>query len=169
MRKLQQDGLEILVAEHGGRLNPIAEIVHAAIAEAEAKAISSRTKQGLSIARAAGKRLGNPEALRQVRSAGLERRRALRDAFASDLRELLKQKELLSRDNKPTKSLREIARTLNEQGVLTRHHKQWSAVTIRKALDTMGCDLSDVTKPRAKRNSPAPYDEAASYPEAGTW
>lgn len=163
MKELQAQGVNILVADHGGKLSQIAEMVYTAVAEAEAKAISSRTLEGQARARASGKAIGNPEALARSRPAGLARRRSLRDNFLAELKSRLKTMDLLDAVGRPTKPLREIARHLNDQRIFTRHQKAWSAVTISKALQGMGCDLSGVTRSRKTKG-------ASSYGEvAGSW
>lgn len=111
--------------------------VLAAVAEAEAKAISDRTKAALKAAKARGVRLGShnpsvPQLSAKARRKGAVlgaqsgRRKAV-EAY-SDLEEFV-----LSLHAKGY-SLREIAAALNDEGHETRNGAQWTATQVHRLL-----------------------------------
>jgi DNA invertase Pin-like site-specific DNA recombinase len=109
----------------------------AAVAEAEAKAISDRTKAALAAYKVRGGLLGaqnpkcpslSPEASAKgrKRSAAVRRKRAL-EAYA----DLVPVIEELRADGQ---SLAAIAKELNEQGHSTRRGRPWNAAQVRRVL-----------------------------------
>lgn len=101
----------------------------AAVAEAEAEAISARTKAALGAAKARGQRLGRPESLtQQVRLAGA---RAARQGAIDGYRNI---SHLVFGLRERGRSLREIAAHLNALGETTRDGKQFRPGTVHRIL-----------------------------------
>ena len=111
--------------------------VLAAVAEAEAKAISDRTKAALAAAKARGVRLGShnsavPRLTRQARSKGstigaeANRRKAV-EAYVDLV-------PYVTQLRSEGLSLRAIAARLNDDGHTTRGDRSWSAVQVRNVL-----------------------------------
>jgi putative DNA-invertase from lambdoid prophage Rac len=97
------------------------------IAEVERDLISSRTKIGLQNARARGVRLGNPNLRRQN---NISRKQA--DEFAESLRTLL----LGFIGMKLTQ--RQIVGQLNDLGIKTRRHGEWTLVQLQNVMKRLG-------------------------------
>ena len=109
-----------------------------AVAEAEAAAISERTRLALQAAKMRGVRLGasNPASRNLTEDAAARGRR--RGASSNLSKALSEYSDLLPgiralRDG--GKSLREIAASLNSDGVTTRKGAAWSAVQVKRVLD----------------------------------
>ena len=109
--------------------------IMALVAEAEREAITRRTKEALSVAKARGVRLGNPNGAASLRRAG-QGGAALRatvavnaDAFAQDL-------ALLIADIRAggAKSLRAIAAELTARGIRTRRGGAWQVSNVRALI-----------------------------------
>ncbi len=108
--------------------------VLAAVAEAEAEAISARTKAALAAAKARGVKLGGDRgniasvsrkgASASARARGAEARRR-----AADLEPVI---EAIKADG--AVSLRDIADGLNRRGITTARGGEWSAVQVRRVL-----------------------------------
>jgi DNA invertase Pin-like site-specific DNA recombinase len=101
-----------------------------ALAEHEARLISTRTKDALQQARKRGKKLGSPQNLTlEDRLSGA---RANQDkAVQADRRVSGYIKELRSRGC----SLRTIAARLNDEGFRTRRGREWSPVQVKRVLE----------------------------------
>lgn len=101
----------------------------AVMAEHEAKAISTRTKEALRAAKARGVRLGSPKAMtEEVRVKGREKvSLGFKDAYRQNYGyiRLMRESGL---------SLRAIAARLNQEGYRTRSGAQWSATQIQRVL-----------------------------------
>jgi DNA invertase Pin-like site-specific DNA recombinase len=110
-----------------------------AVAEAEAVAISQRTKAALAAARTRGVRLGaeNPacrnltsDAARTGRVRGAEANRA--KAVADNNSDVL---PIVIGLRNSGRSLRQIAESLNGDGITTRKGSAWTAVQVKRVLD----------------------------------
>ena len=110
----------------------------AAVAEAEAQAISMQTKEALKAYKARGGKLGSnhpkcrplsQEAAKRGQRAGVAaNQRLARDAYADlapHLREL----------RHSGKSYRQIASALDAEGHTTRHGRKWNPVQVKRVLD----------------------------------
>ncbi len=108
--------------------------VLAAVAEAEAEAISARTKAALAAAKARGVKLGGDRGniasvSRKGASASARVRGAVARRRAADLLPVI---EAIKADG--AASLRDIADALNQRGILTARGGKWSAVQVRRVL-----------------------------------
>ena len=104
--------------------------IMAALAEHEARLISTRTKDALQQARKRGKKLGSPENLTQedrLSGARANREQALKD----DRKVSGYINELRSRGQ----SLRVIAARLNDEGFRTRRGRMWSPAQVKRVVE----------------------------------
>lgn len=113
-----------------------------AVAEAEAKATSDRTKAALGAAKARGTKLGSArpghwEGREELRLKGLEKARSVgaqvisqraNEAYADLL-------PIMTRMKAQGLSLREIAQKLNDAGHTTRRGRPWNPVQVGRVLD----------------------------------
>ena len=115
----------------------------AAVAEEEARAISQRTKAALAAYKARGGKLGaaRPECREISREAG-------RRGSPVGAQRVAEQARAAYTDILPTmmrlrdagKSLREIARHLNQAGHVTRQGQSWNPVQVKRVLDRCGSE-----------------------------
>lgn len=109
--------------------------VLAAVAQAERKSISERTKAALAAAKARGTKLGNPNGAAAFRRAGSknrsgpEARRAQSQAYAERLRSLLTPMRGMK--------LQDIADALNSAEVATPKGGRWYASSVRNVLQRL--------------------------------
>jgi DNA invertase Pin-like site-specific DNA recombinase len=124
---LMHSGVEFVAVDnpHANRLT-----VHilAAVAEHEREAISERTKVALAAAKRRGVKLGGPR-LAVARRASIEARSKLADAFAANVRPLIKEIKASG-----VTSMRGIARALAARGVRTARGGDWSDVQVAAIL-----------------------------------
>lgn len=132
---LLEAGVDIEAADlpHANRF-----VMHimAAVAEQEAAAISTRTKDALRAAKARGVALGaaNPrvrQALERSRQRADATRKAKADAGAAGVRPLLEEYQ------RKGMSLRQMAEELNRLRIATARGGQWYAATVRNALQRL--------------------------------
>ncbi len=126
---LQQSGTKFVACDLP-EANELVVHILAAVAQAERKAISERTKAALAAARARGVRLGNPhlkpgnaasaEIARRARSESVRRR-------ATELGEVITHAE-----RRGCNTLRKLADHLNQLGVTTPQGRRWHANSIRR-------------------------------------
>jgi DNA invertase Pin-like site-specific DNA recombinase len=136
---LHQSGIEFVCVDNPSA-NRLTVQILSAVAEAEARAISERTKAALQAYKARGGLLG--ASLRQCQNltpgarvkgalaAGRAHRKAAEDAYG-DLAELLC--ELRKSGN----SLRAIAASLNGVGESTRRGKKWNPMQVKRVISRM--------------------------------
>ncbi|MDH3544294.1 MAG: recombinase family protein [Desulfuromonadales bacterium] len=110
--------------------------IMALVAQEERKSISTRTKNALAVLRERGIRLGNPrnltpEAAKCGRVAGVAAIKNRADSFARDSIDRINQ---LKADGQ---SLNAIAKTLNQEGILTATGKSraWTARSVKNVID----------------------------------
>ncbi len=107
-------------------------VVHilAAVAQAERKAISDRTKAALAAARARGTRLGNPKLKPGTRESALRANRAhsaLALARATELRDIVEHARKCG-----LTSLRQLSDHLNEMGIASSMGGRWHPNSVRR-------------------------------------
>ena len=131
---LQDSGAQFVAADMP-EANELTIHIMAAVAQAERKAISRRTKEALAAAKARGVRLGNPNgAAALVRAekgnaASVVAIRAGAERFAADLEPIIADITAAGHT-----SLRTIAAELNRRGIVTRRGGEWHPATVRDIL-----------------------------------
>ena len=105
------------------------------MAEHEAKAISTRTRDALAAAKARGKRLGGdrgnlPAVAKEGAKASVAARIAKAHSRASDLAPIIAELKAAG-----AVSLRQIAAGLNDKGIKTARGGAWSAVQVQRVLE----------------------------------
>lgn len=132
---LQESGAPFVAADMP-EANELTIHIMAAVAQAERKAISRRTKEALAAAKARGAKLGNPNGAAALVSAdkgnvaSLVAIKAGADRFAADLEPIVA--DIMG---KGTTSLRTIASELNRRGIVTRRGGAWHPATVRDLLN----------------------------------
>jgi DNA invertase Pin-like site-specific DNA recombinase len=131
---LQESGAPFVAADMP-EANELTIHIMAAVAQAERKAISRRTKDALAAAKARGVRLGNPNgaaALIRAEKGNVASVAAIREGavrFAADLEPIVA--DIMG---KGITSLRAIAGELNRRGIVTRRGGAWHAATVRDLI-----------------------------------
>lgn len=133
-----QDSDARFVAADMPEANELTIHIMAAVAQAERKAISTRTKEALAAAKARGVKLGglrgNPEDLRKGPVKSAEVRSARSKLRASKVARQI----AAIREKDGVTSLRRIAEALNERGITAPRGGQWHAAQIRAVLSSVG-------------------------------
>jgi DNA invertase Pin-like site-specific DNA recombinase len=132
---LQDSGAQFVAADMP-EANELTIHIMAAVAQAERKAISRRTKEALAAAKARGVRLGNPNgaaALVRAEKGNAASVVAIRkgaERFAADLEPIIADITAAGHT-----SLRTIAAELNRRGIVTRRGGEWHPATVRDLLN----------------------------------
>lgn len=140
LSQVLESGAEFIACDNQNA-NRVTIQILAVIAEAEAKAISERTKTALKAAKTRGTLLGSArpghwKGREELRLAGLEKATAAsvkvrtmkaKEAYSDLLPEMIQQRNA-------GHSLAEIANKLNEQGHTTRRGKPWNAMQVSRVL-----------------------------------
>lgn len=140
---LQESGAKFVAADMP-EANELTVHIMAAVAQAERKAISKRTKEALQAAKARGQRLGNPNgaaALRRAQrgnSEALEAVRSNASARAEQMRSIIEDMQA-----RGITSLGGLAAALNEGGFVTARGGMWHASSVRNLLARLGLRLSE--------------------------
>jgi DNA invertase Pin-like site-specific DNA recombinase len=129
---LMETGVEFIAADMP-QANKLTIHIIAAVAEAEAEAISARTKAALAAAKARGTRLGKPENLTEaaLRAGAMARRRNAIDYYGRVV-------HLVAILRGRGESLRAIARHLNELGEVTSSGAAFRPGTVHRILARAG-------------------------------
>ena len=136
---LQDSGARFVAADMP-EANELTIHIMAAVAQAERKVISQRTKEALAIAKARGVKLGNPNGASALRraakgnAASVDAIKEGTDRFASDLAPIL-----IDIQAAGNRSLRAIAAELNRRGIVTRRGGTWHPATVRILLTRGDC------------------------------
>jgi DNA invertase Pin-like site-specific DNA recombinase len=131
---LQESGVKFIAADMP-EANELTVHIMAAVAQAERKAISKRTREALQAAKARGQRLGNPngaEALRRAQrgnAASVEAIKAAAVDRAEQLRPVID--DMRSRG---ISSMGGLAAALNDGGMVTARGGRWHASSVRNLL-----------------------------------
>jgi DNA invertase Pin-like site-specific DNA recombinase len=131
---LMESGVEFTAVDFP-QANRLTVHILAAVAEHEAKAISTRTKDALAAAKARGKRLGGdrgnlPAVAKEGAKASVAARIAKADSRSSDLLPIIEELKAAG-----AVSLRQIAAGLNAKGIRTARGGAWSAVQVQRVLE----------------------------------
>lgn len=131
---LRDSGVRFVAADMPDA-NELTVGIMALVAQQEREAISKRTKEALSAAKARGQRLGNPNGAAALRKAGKGNQAALMaisreaDSHSERLRALVA--ELVSTG---VRSLGAMASELNAREILTRRGGKWHKSSVRNLL-----------------------------------
>jgi DNA invertase Pin-like site-specific DNA recombinase len=128
---LMESGVEFTAVDFP-QANRLTVHILAAVAEHEAKAISTRTRDSLAAAKARGTRLGGdrgnlPAVAKDGAKASVAARIVKADNRASDLAPIMRSAGAVS--------LRQIAAELNAKGIKTVRGKEWSAMQVQRVLE----------------------------------
>lgn len=131
---LQESGAKFIAADMP-EANELTVHIMAAVAQAERKAISKRTKEALQAAKARGQRLGNPNgaaALRRAQKGNSEALDAVRSnaaARADQMRPIIEDMQA-----RGIVSLGALAAALNEGGFVTARGGKWHSSSVRNLV-----------------------------------
>ena len=135
LAQLQDGGVKFLCADMP-EANELTLHIMAAMAQAERKAISRRTKEALAAAKERGTKLGNPmgadafgKSAARGRVAGVVAIKAKAQGFAADVLPIV---DAIKADGHT--SLRAIAAELNARGIMTARGGRWAAQTVSDLL-----------------------------------
>ncbi|ALG70095.1 hypothetical protein VY88_09455 [Azospirillum thiophilum] len=129
--RLMADGVQFVSVDNPA-INELTVHILAAVAEAERKAISERTRLALAAAKARGTKLGNPANLKgqdEGRQRGAAAVAAQAAKRAADLRDVI---AAIQADG--VTSRRGIARELNRRGIRSTRGQDWSAGQVHVLL-----------------------------------
>ena len=134
---LHQSGIDFVCVDNPSA-NRLTVQILSAVAEAEARAISERTKAALAAYKARGGRLGASlpkcrnltvdSRLKGACAAGKAHRRNANEAYADLF-------EIVSQLRNGGKTLRQIAQAMNDAGYATRRGKPWNPMQIKRVLN----------------------------------
>lgn len=134
---LMAERVEFIVTELGRQSDPFILHMYAALAEKERSLISERTKAGLAVAKAKGKKLGT-----HARSSKKEIRRASALGAAANktaaLGRLTNLRWAIESALKDAPSLRQAVELLNTRGVASPGGGRWHQPSLTKAADRLG-------------------------------
>lgn len=136
---LQDSGAAFIAADMP-EANELTVHILAAVAQAERKAISTRTREALRAAKARGVKLGNPQGATPLRKAGKGNEAALRarqEAVVARCEEL--RGEVANIRAQGAESLREIAAGLNERRIEAPRGGEWHPSGVRRLLLRLDC------------------------------
>jgi DNA invertase Pin-like site-specific DNA recombinase len=131
---LMESGVEFTAVDFP-QANRLTVHILAAVAEHEAKAISTRTKDALAAAKARGKRLGGdrgnlPAVAKEGAKASVAARITKADSRAADLAPIIAELK-----GSGAVSLRQLAAGLNAKGIRTARGGEWSAVQVQRVME----------------------------------
>ena len=132
---LQDSGARFIAADMP-EANELTVHILAAVAQAERKAISTRTKEALKAAKARGVKLGNPNGAAPLRRAGKGNKAAVaarQEVVDSRTRELAGEVARLKASG--AASLRQIADALNQERIEAPRGGVWHASGVKRLLD----------------------------------
>lgn len=136
-----QDSSTRFLAVDMPEANELTIHIMAAVAQAERKAISKRTKEALAAAKARGVKLGglrnNLADLKRGPAASAAARKRVAQHRASKVKV-----QIEALQSQGVQSLRNIAAALNERGIMTPRGGRWSAAQVKRVLDYVGGRLA---------------------------
>ncbi|MES1984748.1 MAG: recombinase family protein [Pseudomonadota bacterium] len=134
---LQDSGAAFLAADMP-EANELTVHIMAAVAQAERKAISKRTKEALAAAKARGQKLGNPNGAAAMHraakgnTAAMEAVKAGADSRATDLGPIIAKLRSEGHGSLPT-----LAKALNDGGYATARGGRWHPSSVRNLLQRL--------------------------------
>lgn len=134
---LQDSGAKFIAADMP-EANELTVHILAAVAQAERKAISTRTREALRAAKARGAKLGNPNGAAPLRRAGKGNAAAVeacRAGAQSRAQEL--EAEIAAVRATGAQSLREIAQRLNERHIEAPRGGSWHPSGVKRVLERL--------------------------------
>jgi DNA invertase Pin-like site-specific DNA recombinase len=134
-----QDSGAKFIAGDMPEANELTVHILAAGAQAERKAISTRTREALKAAKARGVKLGNPNGAAPLRRAGKGNAAAIKACKAGAegrARELAAEIEAVRAGG--AQSLREIAQGLNERHIASPRGGEWHPSGVKRLLQRLG-------------------------------
>jgi DNA invertase Pin-like site-specific DNA recombinase len=134
---LRDSGVRFVAADMP-EANDLTVGIMALVAQQEREAISRRTKEALSAARARGVKLGNPNGSAALRCAG-RGGAPLREAIARNAARHAEDLRVVVGDVRAggATSLRAIAGDMNDRGILTRRGGRWHVSTVMNLLSRL--------------------------------
>ncbi|MET3762702.1 recombinase family protein [Sphingomonas sp. UYEF23] len=131
---LQNSGVRFVAADMPDA-NELTVGIMALVAQSERKAISTRTREALSAAKARGQRLGNPNGAATFKRAGKGNTAALEAVTANATARAAEMGPTVERlRSAGVVSLGGIAAALNDDGILTARGGRWHASSVRNLL-----------------------------------
>lgn len=135
---LQESGVKFIAADMP-EANELTVHIMAAVAQAERKAISKRTKEALQAAKARGQRLGNPNGAAAIRRAGKGNDSAMGAVRANATKRAEEMRPIVEDMRaRGVTSLSGIAAALNEGGFVTARGGKWHASSVRNLVARLG-------------------------------
>lgn len=131
---LQESGIRFVAADMP-EANELTVHIMAAVAQAERKMISERTKAALAAAKARGQRLGNPNGAAAFRRAGkgtTAAKAALKAKANGNAKQLAPTLDRLRAEGQ--QSLGQLAKALNAEGIMTPRGGRWHPSSVRNVL-----------------------------------
>jgi DNA invertase Pin-like site-specific DNA recombinase len=133
---LMESGVEFTAVDFP-QANRLTVHILAAVAEHEAKAISTRTKDALAAAKARGKKLGGdrgnlPAVAKDGAKASVAARIAKANNRSSDLLPIIEELKTSG-----AVSLRQVAAGLNAKGIKTARGCEWNAMQVQRVVERM--------------------------------
>ena len=126
---LQQSGTKFIACDLP-EANELVVHILAAVAQAERKAISERTRAALAAAKARGVHLGNPRLKPGTRASAAIASRARSERASDRAKELFDVLENAAKSGHVT--LRQVAHYLNELGIASPNGRQWHPNSVRR-------------------------------------
>lgn len=134
---LQESGIQFVAADMP-EANELTVHIMAAVAQAERKMISARTKAALAAAKANGRKLGNPNGAAAFRRAGKGNQAALQAVSANADSHAKQLAPTISRlKAEGVTSCRQISKALNAQGILTPRGGNWHPSSVHNVLSRL--------------------------------
>lgn len=137
LSKLQDSGAKFIAADMP-EANELTVHILAAVAQAERKAISTRTKDALRAAKERGVKLGNPHGAAPLRRAGkgnVAAVEAVKEAARNRAQDLAGEVAAIRAGG--AASLREIAQGLNERHITTPRGGAWHPSGVKRLLERL--------------------------------
>ena len=138
LASLQESGVKFTAADMP-EADEFTVHILAAVAQRERKLISERTRAALSVAKARGVRLGNPNGAEPIRRAAKGTTAALEAVRRNAADRALEYAEIIADvRSSGAESLSSMAKELNGRGILTARRGRWHPSSVRNLLLRLG-------------------------------